>query len=118
MRTVLEEFVHDRDMFSRYADAGIELYSAASPNINPWTAEEREAELLEFIGRSQKRERFGTRPVDAARALGWTHGAVTRCLRSLCKKRCLVKRTKGPAARYRVRSTGSSQQVKQAAGKM
>lgn len=103
MREMLEELMYDKDICCRYLEAGIELYRAASPNINCWTTEERESELLQFIQRFSKREEAGARPVDIAAALGWTHGAVTRCLRSLRRKHCLVKQTKGPAARYSVR---------------
>jgi hypothetical protein len=103
MRAMLDEFMFDRDLFSRYVDAGLELYNAVSPNINPKTAAGRESELMRFIARFQRREGSGARPVDMVGALGWTHGTVTRCLRSLRNKRCLGKERKGPAARYSVR---------------
>jgi len=103
MRAMLEELMYDKDICSRYVDAGVELYNSVSPNINCKTGVGRESELVEFIERFQKREGWGARPVDMVGALGWTHGTVTRCLRSLCNKHRLGNERKGPAARYSVR---------------
>lgn len=103
MRAMLEELMYDKDICSRYVDAGIELYNSVSPNINSRTGVGRESELVEFIERFQKRRGSGARPVDMVGALGWTHGTVTRCLRSLRNRHCLVNDRKGPAARYSVR---------------
>jgi DNA-binding MarR family transcriptional regulator len=100
MREILEKFRRDKHVFTKYLDAGIDLYCQVSPNINKRSLEERETNLLEFIRSFQERNRTGARPVDAVRSLGWTHGTVTRCLHSLLKKGDVERARKGPATRY------------------
>jgi len=102
MTSMFEEFVRDRRRFTRYLDAGIEFYTAVSPNLNARTVKERESELRRFVEVHQEREGVGVRPVDAVRALGWTHGTVTRCIRSLFQRGRLVKEREGSAVRYSV----------------
>jgi len=100
MREILEMFKRDKHVFTRYLDAGIDLYCQVSPSINKRNFEEREIILLKFIRSFQEREKTGVRPVDAVRSLGWTHGTITRCLRSLLRKGDVERERKGPATRY------------------
>jgi len=102
MKTTLREFDRNKETLANYLDAGIKLYDAVSPQIHARVAEEREFELMQFIEGYKARRGLGARPVDAARALGWTHGTVTRCLGVLLRRGLVVNEKRGPAARYTV----------------
>lgn len=104
METVLEEFREDRELFSLYLDAGIELYSAVSPNINARTPEERTGELLDFIGRYQAEHDRGPRPSEMMDSLNWSYGTVGKYTRQLLGQGMLTRTDcDGKAVRYSLR---------------
>lgn len=104
MSNLDKEFSRDRTVLACYVDVGIELYRRVSSWINAKPFAIRESQLLEFIKAFQQHTGEGARPVDVVKSLGWTHGTVTRALRSLVHKGQAAKDRIGPASRYSVLS--------------
>lgn len=103
MKAVLEEFRREEDLFSHYVDRGVRLYCAISPRMNARKAEEREAELLNFIREYQDENTKGPRPSEMASGLGWNLATLRDYINSLLKKARLIREQKGTTVRYRLR---------------
>lgn len=100
MSAMFDEFRGDRDLFRRYLEPAVELYSAVSPMMNARKWRERESELLSFIAAFQTEYHRGPRPSEMMERLGWNHGTLRIYINSLIRKRQLVRKREGTTVRY------------------